>query len=162
MGDAGIGAGQSCLTWVSCRFFPILHAPQVGVEALGELQAGLLLTRKKVRQRRIIARMYSILETATFMRCAANVWNDAELMEFKLWLASNPLSGDVIAGAGGLRKVRWSRAGMGKRGGARVVYFNQLGQGVIALLMVYTKAKLDNLPTEFLLRLKQELNDAQS
>jgi hypothetical protein len=106
--------------------------------------------------------MYTILETATFMRCAADVWSDAGLMEFKLWLASNPLAGDVIPGAGGLRKVRWSRAGMGKRGGARVVYFNQLSEGVIALLMVYTKAKFDNLPTEFLLRLKQELENAQS
>lgn len=75
-------------------------------------------------------------------------------------MAGNPLAGDVIAGAGGLRKVRWSRAGMGKRGGARVVYFNQLTHGVIALLMVYTKARFDNLPTEFLLRLKQEFDDA--
>jgi hypothetical protein len=104
--------------------------------------------------------MYTIVETATFMRCAADVWSEAELMEFKLWLAGNPLAGDVIAGAGGLRKVRWSRAGMGKRGGARVVYFNQLTHGVIALLMVYTKARFDNLPTEFLLRLKQEFDDA--
>ena len=75
-------------------------------------------------------------------------------------MAGNPLASDVIAGAGGLRKVRWSRAGMGKRGGARVVYFNQLTHGVIALLMVYTKARFDNLPTEFLLRLKQEFDDA--
>jgi hypothetical protein len=104
--------------------------------------------------------MYTIVETATFMRCAADVWSEAELMEFKLWLASNPLAGDVIPGAGGLRKVRWSRAGMGKRGGARVVYFNQLADGVIALLMVYTKAKFDNLSTVFLLRLKQEFDDA--
>jgi hypothetical protein len=106
--------------------------------------------------------MYTIVETPTFQRYAATVWSEAELMEFKLWLAANPLVGDVIPGAGGLRKVRWSRAGMGKRGGARVVYFNQLAQGVIALLIVYTKAKFDNLPTEFLLRLKQEFDDAQT
>jgi hypothetical protein len=106
--------------------------------------------------------MYTIVETAVFQRYAAEVWSEAELMEFKLWLASNPLAGDVIPGAGGLRKVRWSRAGMGKRGGARVVYFNQLAHGVIALLIVYTKAKFDNLPTEFLLRLKQEFDDAKT
>lgn len=106
--------------------------------------------------------MYTLVETATFQRYAAAVWTEAELMEFKLWLASNPLAGDVIPGAGGMRKVRWSRAGMGKRGGARVVYFNQLAQGVIALLIVYTKAKFDNLPLEFLQRLKQEFDDGQS
>ena len=105
--------------------------------------------------------MYTIVETPTFMRCAAEVWSETELTEFKLWLAGNPLLGDVMPGAGGLRKVRWSRAGMGKRGGARVVYFNQLTDGTIVLLMVYVKAKFDNLPAEFLLRLKQEFENAQ-
>ena len=81
-------------------------------------------------------------------------------MEFKLWLALNPLAGDVIPGAGGLRKVRWSRYGMGKRGGARVVYFNQLADGRIALLMVYTKAKFDNLPTSFVTQLRKAVQDA--
>ena len=50
---------------------------------------------------------------------------------------------------------------MGKRGGARVIDYNQLREGVIALLMVYTKAKFDNLPIEFLNRLRKESEDAQ-
>lgn len=104
--------------------------------------------------------MHTLVETPTFVRLAAEVWNEAELMEFKLWLAANPLAGDVIPGAGGLRKVRWGRPGMGKRGGARVIYFNQLADGVIALLMVYTKAKFDNLPPALLLQLKKEFEDA--
>lgn len=81
-------------------------------------------------------------------------------MEFKVWLAGNALSGDVIPGAQGLRKIRWSRRGMGKRGGVRVVYCNQLADGRIVLLIAYTKAKFDNLPTEFLLALKKEFDDA--
>lgn len=40
---------------------------------------------------------------------------------------------------------------------ARVIYFNLLTDGVIALLIVYTKAKFDNLPTAFLLQLWQTL-----
>ena len=83
-------------------------------------------------------------------------------MDFRVWLAANPLAGDVIPGAGGLRKVRWSRAGMGKRGGTRVIYFNHLATGEIALLMVYTKAKFDNVPTDFLMLLKKEFEHAQS
>ena len=106
--------------------------------------------------------MYTLVETPVFQRYAAEIWNEAELMEFKFWLAANPLIGDVIPGASGLRKVRWSRAGIGKRGGARVVYFNQLANGVIALLIVYTKAKFDNLPSEFLARLKKEFEDGQA
>ena len=57
------------------------------------------------------------------------------------------------------RLDRWARAGMGKRGGARIIYFNQLTDGVIALLMIYTKAKFDNLSTEFLVQLRKEFED---
>jgi len=35
------------------------------------------------------------------------------------------------------------------------IYFNQLDNGVIVLLIVYTKTKFDNLPTEFLKQLKE-------
>ena len=44
-------------------------------------------------------------------------------MEFVNYIACNPEAGDVIPESGGVRKVRWSRAGAGKRGGARVIYF---------------------------------------
>ena len=45
---------------------------------------------------------------------------------------------------------------MGKRGGARVIYFNG-EDGRVWLLIAYAKAKLDNLPTEFLAKLKTEV-----
>jgi len=60
-------------------------------------------------------------------------------------------------GSGGCRKVRWTRPGMGKRGGARVVYFNRLEDGEIWLLMVYVKAKFDNLPVSFLKQLLEAI-----
>ncbi len=78
--------------------------------------------------------MYTIVETQVFQRYAKEIWSDDELTEFKVWLANNALAGDVIPGTGGMRKVRWSRSGMGKRGGARVIYFNLLADGVIALI----------------------------
>ena len=108
-----------------------------------------------------MAWMLTIVETLVFQRLVRDVWSEEELDAFKVWLASDPLAGDVIPGSGGLRKVRWSRAGMGKRSGARVIYVNQVADGVIALLMVYTKAMFDNLPTEFLIRLRKEFEDAQ-
>lgn len=101
--------------------------------------------------------MYTIIETPVFRRNAADIWPDSELEEFISWIANNPLAGDVISGTGGLRKVRWSRSGMGKRGGARVIYYNLLDDGVIWLLIAYTKAKFDNLPTDFLNRLREEI-----
>lgn len=71
------------------------------------------------------------------------------------WIAANPEAGDVIPGSGGCRKVRWSRAGMGKRGGARVIYYLRLTSGEVVLLIVYAKAKFDNLPASFLVQLKE-------
>lgn len=97
--------------------------------------------------------LYTVIETDVLVRTAAQVWTDAERVAFIGWLAANPDAGDVIPGSGGCRKVRWTRTGMGKRGGARVICFNRLEQGEIWLLMVYVKAKFDNLPVSFLKQL---------
>ena len=44
-------------------------------------------------------------------------------------------------------------------GGVRVIYFNRLENGEIWLLIVYAKAKFDNLPAAFLNKLKEEINN---
>lgn len=72
--------------------------------------------------------MFTMIETPVFQQYSEQVWMDTEREAFIAWLAANPEAGDVIPGTGGLRKVRWKRAGMGKRGGVRVIYFNQLDQ----------------------------------
>lgn len=103
--------------------------------------------------------MRTVVETPMFIRYASEVWSDAERQEFITFIANNPGAGALIRGSGGCRKVRWSRAGSGKRGGARIVYF-VYEDDVIWLLIVYTKAKYDALPTEFLARLRQGVEDA--
>lgn len=103
--------------------------------------------------------MQTIVETSIFIKYAKMIWSDDESIEFINWIAVNPLAGDVIPNSGGCRKVRWSRGGMGKRGGVRVIYYNQLEEGQIGLLIVYSKAKFDNLPSDFLRVLKQEFLD---
>ncbi|KTR81179.1 hypothetical protein NS277_16600, partial [Novosphingobium barchaimii] len=65
-----------------------------------------------------------------------------------------------LVGSGGLRKVRWSRPGTGRRGGTRVITYALLDEGQVWLLIGYTKARFDNLPTEFLVRLRKEIDDA--
>ena len=47
--------------------------------------------------------------------------------------------GDVIPKSGGFRKVRWSRVGIGKRGGVRLIYFNVLDDGLIVMSYFYAK-----------------------
>ncbi|WP_396432605.1 hypothetical protein [Limnohabitans sp.] len=39
---------------------------------------------------------------------------------------------------------------MGKRSGARVIYFNRLASGEIVLVATYAKAKFDNMPVSVL------------
>lgn len=103
--------------------------------------------------------MFTVAETSIFRKYASEIWTDAEVTEFINWIAANPHSGAVISGSGGCRKVRWSRMGKGKRGGARVIYF-VIENDAIWLLIAYTKAKFDNLPTSFLAELKKEVENA--
>src|SRR5580765_6707427 len=94
--------------------------------------------------------MLTVIETPVFQRMVQGVMGEDELEEFKVFISADPLAGDVIAGAGDLRKVRWKRPGMGKRGGARVIYFNRLVSGEVVLIAAYAKAKFDNLPVAVL------------
>lgn len=97
--------------------------------------------------------MYTVKQTALFQRKAASLLSESELDDFIDWTAVNPLAGDVIPGAAPLRKVRWARGGMGKRGGSRVIYFNKLEGGLIILLIVYTKSVDENLSAAFMRKL---------
>ncbi len=93
--------------------------------------------------------MFTVIETPTFQKQVAKVWTEAERLEFIAWIAAHPTAGDVIPGADGARKVRWAVQGKGKRGGARVVYFNLSDDELVLLVAVYAKAdKANILPNE--------------
>lgn len=92
--------------------------------------------------------MLTVVETTTFQRDAANIWRSEEREEFINWIAANPQAGDVIPGAEGARKVRWKKAGAGKRGGTRVVYVNFLPEGFLLLIAIYAKSERENLTTK--------------
>lgn len=100
--------------------------------------------------------MFTVIETSEYITWSKTVWSDEENEAFIEWIADNPDAGDVIPQTTGLRKVRFARAGMGKRGGARVIYFVQHPNGEIRLLLVYAKAKFDNIRPEFLKKLKEK------
>lgn len=102
----------------------------------------------------------TVSQTKAFIR-TTDFWDEQERDAFVSWIAQNPTEGDVIVGSGGLRKVRWARRGTGKSGGARVITYYVNQEGRIWLLVGYTKAKFDNLPTDFLLELRKEIDHAQ-
>lgn len=106
--------------------------------------------------------MLSIYETPTFVAEAAKIWSDEERLEFFAWIANEPEAGAVIPRSGGCRKVRWSRAGMGKQGGARVIYFTRLQAGELCMLLVYPKSVRDDIPANVLKEIRKELEDGHA
>ena len=104
--------------------------------------------------------MLTVIETPTFSRLAADYWTEDERGAFAAFIASHPEAGNVVPGSGGLRKVRWSRQGTGKRGGVRVIYYNRLANGEIWLLLIYAKSAQENIPAHILRAIKAEVDNA--
>ena len=101
--------------------------------------------------------MYTVIETPTFSKLAADYWNEDERGQFAAWIAADPEVGDVVPGTGGVRKIRWSRPGRGERGGVRVIYFNRLTEGELWLLLIYAKSAKENIPAHILKAIKEEI-----
>lgn len=96
-----------------------------------------------------------IIETPTFTRRITKLMPDDDYQVLQTALQLNPQLEDLIRGGGGLRKVRWSRPGMGKRGGIRVIYYWDSPDSQLYLLLAYAKNERDNLTREQLSTLKK-------
>ena len=96
----------------------------------------------------MLKRLVTVAETPLFVRQAEGVWADDEREAFVDFIAANPQAGDIIPETGGVRKMRWTRAGRGKRGGVRVIYFYHDADRPLYLLMVYAKGWQENLSPE--------------
>jgi hypothetical protein len=101
--------------------------------------------------------MYTVVETSLFQRQWPNYWTEDERGEFAAYIAENSSAGVVIPESGGIRKVRWKRAGSGKSGGVRVIYFTRNAQGEVVLLTLYAKSKTDNLTGQVLKEIRHAL-----
>jgi len=88
---------------------------------------------------------HSIVETESFLASTEKIWSEEEREAFKVYIGVNVFDGDVIPGAGGLRKVRWSRSGKGKRAGVRVIYYYYSENNPLYLLFAYAKGVKDDL-----------------
>jgi len=85
------------------------------------------------------------IETPIFTEDVLETLSDEEYGEFQKALSLDPELGDLIPGGGGLRKVRWSLPGKGKRGGIRVIYYWAVSSDIVYLLLLYKKARQENL-----------------
>ena len=66
-------------------------------------------------------------------------FTDDELAALQQTVLDNPLAGDLIPGARGLRKIRAALGGRGKRGGARVIYYLWSARDCCYLVFAYAK-----------------------
>ncbi len=102
--------------------------------------------------------MNTIIETNIFSAKAAKIWTRSEYEDFIVYIASSPNSGDLVPGSGGVRKIRWSTQGTGKRGGVRIIYFNSANQQTW-LLTMYAKNERENIPSHELKNIKEAIDD---
>jgi hypothetical protein len=84
--------------------------------------------------------------------------SDDELAKLRGYLNEHAEAGDIIRGSGGVRKLRWSAAGRGKRGGLRIVYYLRSKQGEIWLLTLYAKNEAESISGPLLKKIKEEID----
>lgn len=95
-----------------------------------------------------------IIETPIFTRRIQTILSNEEYRLLQVHLVNKPDSGKVIRGSGGLRKLRWSAGGHGKRGGVRIIYYWFVSQDTLLFLFAYPKSEQDDLTPEQLRQLK--------
>ena len=96
-----------------------------------------------------------ILETSIFTRRVTELLSDEQYRLLQAALVDRPDAGPVIPGSAGLRKIRWSASGRGKRGGARIIYYWAVAQDRILMLFIYAKNESADLTPSQVKTLRQ-------
>lgn len=89
--------------------------------------------------------MQTVVETPGYLKAVEKLFTESERQAIVAMIAAKPECGDLMQGTGGFRKVRVGRTGMGKRGGARVIYILRSESFPIFLITAYAKNEKDNL-----------------
>jgi hypothetical protein len=89
--------------------------------------------------------MITIVELPEFIRKSEKLLDEEEIDRLIRYLSLNPKAGVLIKGTGGIRKLRWSRKGMGKSGGTRIIYFFYNEDIPVFLLTAFGKNEKQNL-----------------
>ena len=95
------------------------------------------------------------VETPVFTEDITALLTDEQYRRLQIALALRPEQGAIIRGAGGLRKIRWSGAGRGKRGGIRVIYYREPHETMCLMLFAYAKGVQEDMTPAQLRLLRQ-------
>jgi hypothetical protein len=99
------------------------------------------------------------IETSLFTRLLPRYLNDDEYLALQWYLFQHPDVGDIVPSSGGVRKVRWSSSGKGKRGRIRVIYYWKVAVDELWLLTVYAKSERSTIAGHLLKHITQEIED---
>ena len=102
------------------------------------------------------------VELTPFIAFREEYWTDEDLRALQNFLLLAPDAGDLIRGGAGLRKLRWSAQGRGKRGGARVICYWRAHRDHIYLIYGYVKSRSEDLTApqiKVLQQLMKEIDD---
>ncbi len=99
------------------------------------------------------------IETPIFTEDVERELSLEEYRQLQLTLLLRPTQGNLIQGSGGLRKLRWRRAGMGKRSGLRAIYYWEAMSETCYMLMVYRKNDQENLTSKQLAILRRLIKE---
>jgi mRNA-degrading endonuclease RelE of RelBE toxin-antitoxin system len=104
--------------------------------------------------------MFEFIETPIFTKAVSHYLEDDEYARLQNYLNEQPEAGIIVPGSGGVRKLRWSAEGRGKRGGLRVIYYLRSARGELWMLTIYGKNVRENIPAHFLKQMKENIDDA--
>jgi hypothetical protein len=90
----------------------------------------------------------TVAELPEFSRRSAKLLSEAERQDIICFLAHAPMSGVLIEGCGGIRKLRWRRGNKGKSGGLRIVYYFCNDHMPLYLITLFAKGDRANLTQE--------------
>jgi hypothetical protein len=104
--------------------------------------------------------LFEFIEALEFTRTLPRYLDDDSYAALQGELNARPLTGVVVPGSGGVRKLRWRLDDRGKRGGLRVIYYARIAQGQIWMLAIYGKSVRENIAANVLKELKEAIEDA--
>ena len=90
--------------------------------------------------------LHEVIETPAYLAAAARAgMTDDDRVAVVDFIAANPQAGDLIKGAGGVRKVRVAKPGGGKSGGWRVLTAYVSDSVAVLLVTTYGKNQRGNV-----------------
>lgn len=106
-------------------------------------------------------KFFEFIELGPFAKIREDLFDEDAFLEFQWYLCANPKAGTVIPGTGGCRKIRWKTQTKGKRSGGRIIYFVQIAADQIVLVTGYAKNEQEDIPHEWLRKIKERYIDEQ-